>query len=198
LLLLVVTALVCVGGGCKSGSAPRGNKTTSAPVVTAPKLAETAAPRHEPEPNEPAAAPEPANPANPAPAHKEGVEWKGNVGWRTWEEALPVAKREGKPILVLVYADWCPHCRTLAPAFGDPQVEALAKHFVMVRQNDDDDPAWLEPYKKYGGYVPRVFFFDSKGQLRDDITSGHPRYPFFYAAEHIDFLKQSMRRVMGS
>jgi thiol:disulfide interchange protein len=179
LVLLVVTALI----GCKSGSAPRSNKTTSAPNVTA-ALAETAAP------------------AQPAPApqaeKKEGVEFTGNVAWRTWEEALPLAKRESKPILVLIYADWCPHCRTLAPAFADPQVEALAKHFVMVRQNHDDDPAWLEPYKKYGGYVPRVFFFDSKGQMRDDITSGHPRYPFFYAGEHVDFLKQSMRRVIGS
>jgi thiol:disulfide interchange protein len=192
LLLLVVTALVSVGGGCKSGSAPRANKTTSAPAVTAPKLGETAAALREPQPAEPAPAP-----ANPAPK-EGGVKWTANVAWRTWEEALPLAKRESKPILVVVYADWCPHCRTLAPAFGDPQIEALAKHFVMVRQNDDDDPAWLEPYKKFGGYVPRVFFFDSKGQLRDDITSGHPRYPFFYAAEHIDFLKQSMRRVMGS
>jgi thiol-disulfide isomerase/thioredoxin len=191
LVLLVFTALFSVGAGCKSGSPPRGNKTTSAPAVTAPALAETAPPKGAPEPPEPAAAPA-------EPAQKDGVKWTGNVAWRTWEEALPLAKRESKPILVVVYADWCPHCRTLAPAFGDPQVEALAKHFVMVRQNNDDDPAWLEPYKKHGGYVPRVFFFDSKGQLRDDITSGHPRYPFFYAAEHIDLLKQSMRRVIGS
>lgn len=182
LLLLVVTAVVA----CKSGNAPRADKTTSAPPATVQKAEAVAAAAVTAAP-----APEPA-------AQKPHVEWKGSVVWRTWEEALPVARRESKPILVLVYADWCPHCRTLAPAFADPQVETLAKHFVMVRQNHDDDPAWLEPYKKYGGYVPRIFFFDPQGKMREDITSQHPTYPFFYSGEHIDFLKQSMRRVIGS
>jgi len=34
--------------------------------------------------------------------------------------------------------------------------------------------------------------------MREDITSGHPRYPFFYAAEHSELLTASMRRVVGS
>jgi thiol:disulfide interchange protein len=184
----LVVLLVTVLTGCKSGETPRAEKTTSTAAATVAKL-----------PPVPTVAPAPA-PIEPvaAPAHASTMEWKGGVAWHSWDEALPLAKRESKPILVLVYADWCPHCRALAPAFSDPQIEALAKHFVMVRQNHDDDPAWLEPYKKYGGYVPRIFFFDSKGQMREDITSSHPRYPFFYAAEHIDLLKQSMRRVIGS
>jgi thiol:disulfide interchange protein len=148
-------------------------------------------------PPAPAPLPTPAAPAPAAPAN--GVEWKGNIQWHTWAEALPIASRESKPILVLVYADWCPHCRELGPVFADPQIELLSKRFVMVRQNHDDDPVWLQPYnQKYGAYVPRIFFFDSGGKMREDITSGHPRYPFFYAAEHAEFLKASMRRVVGS
>lgn len=184
LVVLVVTALVA----CKSGNAPRANKTTSAPPATAVATAQAAAPPAEAQPAQ-------AAPAAPSKPH---IEWPSNVVWRTWEEALPIAKRESKPILAVVYADWCPHCRTLAPAFAEPQVGALAKHFVLVRQNNDDDPAWLEPYKKFGGYVPRIFFFDSQGKMRDDITSQHPKYPFFYSGDHVDFLKQSMQRVIGS
>jgi thiol-disulfide isomerase/thioredoxin len=101
--------------------------------------------------------------------------------------------------MVLVYADWCPHCRALGPVFSDPEIEALATHLVMVRQNHDEDPPWLQPYnEKYGGYVPRIFFFDSTGKIRDDLTSGHPRYPYFYAAEASDLLKRSMRRAISS
>jgi thiol-disulfide isomerase/thioredoxin len=136
-------------------------------------------------------------PSPPSPA--SGVEWQGNVKWHTWNEGLSIAAKESKPIMVLVYADWCPHCRALGPVFADPEIEALATHLVMVRQNHDEDPSWLQPYnEKYGGYVPRIFFFDSTGKIRADLTSGHPRYPFFYAAEASDLLKQSMRRAISS
>jgi thiol-disulfide isomerase/thioredoxin len=191
-LATIATAVVLVlavgAAGCQSGQSPKATRDAPVPVPPAPLPVQAAVP-----------APAPTNPAPEAPSENaNNVEWKGNVAWHTWSEALPVARSENKPILVLLYADWCPHCRALAPAFSDPQIEALSKKFVMVRQNNDDDPAWLEPYKKYGGYVPRIFFFDPKGQMREDIVSGHPRYPYFYAAEHIDLLKQSMRRVIGT
>jgi thiol-disulfide isomerase/thioredoxin len=183
-----VVALLA-GIACQSGKTPPSADkpappllptATAAPVVQA-AVARTAEPSPEP----------------PAPGH--AVEWKGSVAWHTWEEGLSLAKKESKPIMVLVYADWCPHCRALAPVFADPEVEALSTHLVMVRQNHDDDPAWLQPYnQKFGGYVPRIFFFDSSGKMRDDLTSGHPRYPYFYAVEASDLLKRSMRRAISS
>ncbi len=128
-----------------------------------------------------------------------GMQWHGAIQWLGWSDGLERARKESKPIFLLVYADWCPHCRALGAVFEDPEVAKLAERFVMVRQNHDDAPAWLEPYtQKYGGYVPRIFFFDSNGKLREDIKSGHPRFPYFYAAEQPDFLKQAMRRVISS
>jgi len=182
-------ALVALLSGiaCQSGKTPPAAEQKAAPPVAATEVQ--------------AAVAQPAEPSPPAPPPEQGhgVEWKGTVSWHSWDEGLSLAKKESKPIMVLVYADWCPHCRALAPVFADPEVEALATHLVMVRQNHDEDPAWLQPYnQKYGGYVPRVFFFDSNGKIRDDLTSGHPRYPYFYAAEASDLLKRSMRRAISS
>jgi len=195
ILAAVGTLLVA----CESGKSPGysggrevGNKEVANKEVTnkegAPGVAAA----------QPAVQPKAAEPKAEGAGHAGGVEWRGSVEWHTWNDGLALAGKSGKPIFVLVYADWCPHCRTLGPIFAEPEMEALAKHFVMVRQNHDDDPAWLQPYKQYGSYVPRIFFFDPRGKLREDVTSGHPRYPYFYASEQPAFLKQSMRRVIGS
>lgn len=183
-LPVIAIALVALVA-CRSGDGPRGTRKITPEARAAPATTRTL----------------PAPPAaQPAGDHAAGgVDWHGNITWHTWAEALPLARKESKPILLLVYADWCPHCRALGAVFSDPEIGELAKRFVMVRQNHDDAPPWLEPYtQKYGGYVPRIFFFDSDGKIRDDITSGHPRYPYFYAAEQPEFLKSSMRRITSS
>ncbi len=182
-------ALLAVLSGCRSSDVSESAQAaTQKPPGAAPRAAAIA----------PSESPRPATPAASAPP-SNAVEWKGDIQWHTWSDGLALASHESKPMLVLVYADWCPHCRALGPVFSDPEIEALARKFVMVRQNNDDDPAWLAPYnQKYGGYVPRIFFFDSNGKMREDLTSGHPQYPYFYAAEQPEFLKNTMRRAIGS
>jgi len=173
---------------CEAGEGPRGAQQKPASVVAVkPRVTNDV-------PTEP-----PPDPTAARPAAPNGVEWRGAIEWHEWRDALGIASRAAKPIMVVVYADWCPHCRALGPVFADPEIESLSKRFVMVRQNHDDSPSWLEPYnQKFGGYVPRIFFFDQNGKMREDLTSGHPRYPYFYAAEQPEFLKRSMRRAIGS
>lgn len=183
-LVLTVVAVA----GCRAGDSPRATEQRPPAAVATVNRA-------------PGEAPTPVATGNAARAQENanGVEWRGTIEWHPWSEALGLASHSSKPIMLVVYADWCPHCRALGPVFADPEIESLSKRFVMVRQNHDDSPAWLEPYnQKFGGYVPRIFFFDQNGKLREDLTSGHPRYPFFYAAEQPEFLKRSMRRAIGS
>ena len=68
---------------------------------------------------------------------------------------------------------------------------------VMVRQDNDAKPEWLGAFAQYGGYVPRIFFFDASGQVREDVTSGHTRYPYFYTPRNLAALKASMRKAVG-
>ncbi|MGD8862674.1 MAG: thioredoxin family protein [Myxococcales bacterium] len=126
------------------------------------------------------------------------IHWGGTVEWVSWERGLQVARQEDRSILLLVYADWCPRCRELAPVFARPDVAAAAGRLVMVRQNGDARPSWLrERFGEIGEYVPRVLFLRPDGSLREDVVSGHPRYPYFYSPHVTHRLIANMARAAG-
>jgi thiol:disulfide interchange protein len=119
--------------------------------------------------------------------------WGNAIAWRSWDAALGTAKAENKSVCVVVYADWCPRCKELAPVFAQPEVASAAAGLIMVRQDQDEDAPWLkERLGEYGNYLPRVFFLDPNGQVREDLQSGHPRYPYFYAPLVTDRLLANM------
>lgn len=125
------------------------------------------------------------------------IKWQDDLEWLTWSEARTQSAANGKSICLVVYADWCPRCRELAPLFADPEIAKLSKNLIMVRQDQDVRPDWLQQFSDLGGYVPRIFFFGPDGNLRRDITSPHPRYPYFYTPRGADALKRSMRAALG-
>ncbi|MDB4972039.1 MAG: thioredoxin protein 12-like [Myxococcaceae bacterium] len=119
--------------------------------------------------------------------------WGDVVAWRDWDAALRTAKAENKSVCVVVYADWCPRCKELAPVFAQPEVARAAADLIMVRQDQDERPTWLKQrLGSYGDYVPRIFFLDPNGRVREDLQSGHPRYPYFYAPLVTDRLLANM------
>lgn len=183
-------------GGCDEGSAKGGPLVLPDPGATAKTLATTGAGALAPVP---VVRPPSLGATSPRKAaHGSTMEFVDKIGWRTWEEGKAEAAKQGKPIFLLVYADWCPKCRALAPVFADREIEALAERYVMVRQNADaDDAAWLESdLGEYGSYVPRIFFFESNGTVRADVTSGHAKYPYFYSPEQGALLKKKMNDAL--
>ena len=126
------------------------------------------------------------------------VEFSGPVAWQPWDKAVKQAAATGKPICLVVYAHWCPRCRELSPAFKDAEVVKLAKGLVMVHQNADDRPDWLQQkFGNFGGYVPRIFFLKADGSVATEITSGHARFPYFYQPNKVDQLKAAMKRALA-
>jgi thiol:disulfide interchange protein len=114
----------------------------------------------------------------------------------SWEEGLAKAKESGTPICLVVYADWCPKCKQLAPVFRDPEVAKQAEKLVMILQDQDEKPAWLkERFGEIPSYVPRVFFLTPEGELRTDLTGPNTKYPYFYWPQVSDWLKTNMERV---
>ena len=135
----------------------------------------------------PKTAPQPAKPAG------DMAEWPTSIDWTDYESGLAAAKKTNQPICLIVYADSCPECRALAPALADPELVELSKSFVMIKQDQEAKPAWLEAYNSLGTYVPRIFFLKPDGTVREEINSGNPRYPHYFAAQQIPKLKAAMR-----
>jgi Thioredoxin-like len=130
----------------------------------------------------------------PSPAAPPHIAWSDKIAWRSWESALGDARAQHKSVCLVIYADWCPHCKELAPIFALPEVATAAADLVMVRQDQDVHAPWLtQDLGAFGSYVPRVLFLSADGKVREDLTSGHPRYPYFYAPMVSDQLLANMR-----
>ena len=61
----------------------------------------------------------------------------GAVAWKGHDDGFALAKKEQKPLLLIVYTEWCPHCGNYSKVFHDPKVVEKAKQFVMVRLDQD-------------------------------------------------------------
>jgi thiol:disulfide interchange protein len=124
------------------------------------------------------------------------IKWDAPFEWVSWEDGLVRAKATDTPICLVIYADWCPKCKHLAPVFRDPEVAKLAGGLVMVLQDSMEKPAWLrERYGGTGTYVPRVLFLEPDGTLREDLTGPNPKFPYFYWPQVAAQLKANMRAV---
>ena len=77
--------------------------------------------------------------------------------------------------------------------FARPDVNAMAQDVVIVRQDQDTRPEWLQQrFGELGNYVPRMLFLNSDDNLQPQIQSEHPRYPYFYSQHVADRLMSNM------
>jgi len=78
------------------------------------------------------------------------------------DQALERAKRQGKPVMLDFYADWCVACKEMEKfTFTDERVQSKFAEIVPlqadVTANNDDDKALLKRFNLYG--PPGIIFF---------------------------------------
>ena len=113
----------------------------------------------------------------PAAAH----DWnEKDIAWKGLDDALAAAKKEHKPVCLVVYTEWCPHCVNFSKLFHDPKVVEKAKQFVMVRLDQDKEKDRTAKYAPDGGYIPRTMFLASDGTLAAEVHAPRPQYQYFY------------------
>ncbi len=102
------------------------------------------------------------------------------------QQAVSLDSYNGKPIVLNLWASWCPPCRREMPAFEQAQAQFPDMAFVMVNQGESMEKiqTFLEAEKLSLQHVlldpsssamrevrarglPTTLFFDGQGQLRD-------------------------------
>lgn len=130
-------------------------------------------------------------PPAPAPVEKVATE----VTWKGYEEGLAEARASGKPVCLIFYTDWCPHCRNYHKVFEDPAVIAMSQKFVMIHLNKDMEPATSAKYAPDGEYIPRTYFLKPDGTLMPEVTEQREQYRYFYDESDPASVLRSMKLV---
>lgn len=104
--------------------------------------------------------------------------WLGN-----YEQGLALAKKEEKPVVLVLYADWCQWCHKMFDeVFPDQSFASLKNDFVWVRINSDRNPGYMERFgqegfpllvvlDKEGNEIERLSGFQDTGELRGALDS---------------------------
>jgi len=117
-----------------------------------------------------------------APVASAGAEdWNDKqIAWKGYDEGLAEAKKSKRPICLIFYTSWCPHCANYSQVFKDPKVVEKSKSFVMIHLDADKNQEIAKKYSPDGGYIPRTFFLSPNGELDASLSEAREQYKYFY------------------
>ena len=118
-----------------------------------------------------------------ATVHAEAVKWQDD-----FDKALAAGKKDGKLVVVDVYADWCGWCKKLdREVYADPKVgEKLVKNFVTVKINPEKSSRAAQLARQFGttGY-PHIVFVNGDGKKIGKIVGYVPADKFLKQLDKI-------------
>ena len=91
------------------------------------------------------------------------------AGWKIpWLEdhdrGLAAAFTDGKPLVLVLYAEWCRWCkRLLNEVMDDPRIKSLEDRFVWVKINSDVELEYKELYEQKG--FPLIVLLTPEGEI---------------------------------
>jgi FKBP-type peptidyl-prolyl cis-trans isomerase 2 len=90
---------------------------------------------------------------------KEGISWMDDH-----DQGLSAAVDQGKPMFLLLYADWCSWSKkVINESLQDPRIRAIKDKFVWVKVDSDKEQAVKEAYQQNG--FPMVVVLNAKGDV---------------------------------
>jgi len=130
-------------------------------------------------------------------AYAGAEDWNDKqIQWQPYAEGLKEAKQSKKPICLIFYTGWCPHCANYSKLFSDPKVVEKAKSFVMIRLDKDKNADLSKQYSPDGEYIPRTYFLSADGQLDASLSETRPQYKYFYSESDASSILGGMDRAL--
>jgi len=127
-----------------------------------------------------------------------GGDWNDSgIAWKGYEEGLAAARAEGKPVCLIIYTEWCPHCTNYSSVFHTPKVVEMAKNFVMIRLEQDQNRELAARYNVDGSYIPRTYFLTASGTVDENLHAPRPQYRFFYDEHDPASILAGMEKALG-
>lgn len=84
------------------------------------------------------------------------------------DKGLAEAQKEGKPLFLLLYADWCGWCKkTMTETLPDPRIMQLKDKFVWAKVNSDKETRYKQQYGQNG--YPLMMVLNPDGTVRKRI-----------------------------
>jgi thiol:disulfide interchange protein len=136
-------------------------------------------------------------PALPRATFAGAEDWNdAGVQWMPYEDGLAAAKKAHKPICLIFYTTWCPHCANYSKLFSNPDIVQKSKSFVMVRLDKDKNLELSKKYSPDGEYIPRTYFLSADGKLDASLTEERPQYKYFYSESDPGSILAGMDRAL--
>ena len=114
-------------------------------------------------------------------ARAAAEDWNdAHVKWQSYDAGLAEAKTHKRPICLIVYTTWCPHCTNYSKLFANPDVVKKTEAFVMIRLDGDKQAELSKKYQPDGSYIPRTYFLAPDGTLDPTLTAEREKFKYFY------------------
>lgn len=112
---------------------------------------------------------------------------------------LSLSDYQGKPVILVFWATWCPYCKKLLPGLNRVYEKYKADGFILIGMNimEDGEP---DAYMKARGYnfkvaldsddiasyygvrgTPTTVFIDKSGDILGKVNISDPNHPVFEA-----------------
>jgi hypothetical protein len=129
-----------------------------------------------------AAPPAPRGRTKPrSPRRSRRHDWNdAGISWLAYDKGIAQAKSEKKPVCLVFYTEWCPHCGRYSLGLQRPRVVEKSKQFVMIRLDRDANKEISAQYKPDGEYIPRTYFLTKDAQLDADLHAPRTNFLYFY------------------
>ncbi|MBI3784311.1 MAG: thioredoxin family protein [Deltaproteobacteria bacterium] len=130
-------------------------------------------------------------------AYAGAEDWNdANIKWVAYEDGLKAAESSNRPICLIFFTSWCPHCANYSKVFSDPEVVKKSKSFVMVRADAEKNHELSDKFKPDGAYIPRTYFLSPRGVLDESLSEGRDQYKYFYDEHNPSSILAGMDRAL--